>query len=105
MPLPSIRRAADSGPSPASSSNTPDGVRTAVQLPPDPLARIQISMDIRVGFAGICRVRFSGHHTLRPLKRTLRTLTNLTPPAKSPSFPDADNPAHPAARGRIWGFG
>jgi hypothetical protein len=46
MPLPSMRRAADNGPSPASSNKIPEGVRTTVQLPPDPLASTQISMDI-----------------------------------------------------------
>src|SRR5436305_7312328 len=48
IPVPSSLRDALIGPSPASMNKIPEGVRTIVQLPPEPLARIQISMDIRV---------------------------------------------------------
>jgi hypothetical protein len=47
-PLPSIRRAAVRGASPASISTIPTGVRTTVQFPPDPLANTHNSNDIRV---------------------------------------------------------
>src|SRR5438045_3211475 len=48
MPVPSIRLAVVRGPSPASISTVPAGVRRALQFPMEPEARMQSSRDIRV---------------------------------------------------------